>query len=114
MYLVMMMSRRVCVWEGHLRRAACVDAGPGKRCGGSRGLSRCSPSERGSPLNCPALETQRLQGQRSQARHRSFHIYHVKKNTQNISVSFCPLVTEQLKVKAVNDHEGSGIKFLSF
>lgn len=43
-----------------LHRAVCVDAGPGKHCGGNLDPFHCSLSKHGSPLDCPTPETQRL------------------------------------------------------
>lgn len=43
-----------------LRLAVCADVGLGRRCAGSPDLSHCSRSARGSPLDCPELETQPL------------------------------------------------------
>lgn len=41
--------------DSHL--AGCAGAGPGRRCAGSPCLSRCSPSARGSPPDCPKPAT---------------------------------------------------------
>lgn len=48
---------RVCVY---LRLTVCADVGLGRRCAESPDLSHCSQSVRGSPLDCPVLETQPL------------------------------------------------------